>query len=100
MRHHAFLISLIAIALMAAGAARAEVSIEQLINDAGLTEGPVATRNLKGWRTPKKIVVRDMLGLAERLQAAYPETQFIGVDTSAAAAAQAAGADAMIGYLR
>jgi phosphoglycerate dehydrogenase-like enzyme len=101
MRRHALSISLIALILtaaMTAGAARAEVSIEQLINDAGLTAGPVATRDLKNWRTPRKIVVRDMLGLTERLQAAYPETQFIGVDSSAGAAAQAAGADAIIGY--
>ncbi len=100
MRCHAFLISLTAIAAVAAGAARAELSIEQLIDEAGLAEGPVAARDLDGWRAPKKIVVRDVLGLAERLQAAYPKTQIVGVDTSGAAAAQAAGADAIVGFCR
>ena len=100
MRRYAFLIALMAVAVVAAGAARAEVSIEQLIPEAQLAEGPVAARELKGWRTPKKIIVRDVLGLAERLQADYPETQIIGVDTSAGAAAQAAGADAIIGVLQ
>ena len=98
MRRYAFLITLMAVAVVAAGAVRAEVSIEQLLAEAQLAEGPVAARELKGWRTPKKIVVRDMLGLAERLQAEYPETQIIGVDTSAGAAAEAAGADAIVGF--
>ena len=98
MQRFAFLISLMAVTLVAAGAARAEISIEQLMADAELAEGSVAARELKGWRTPKKIVVRDVLGLAERLQADYPEMQILGVDTLAAAAAQAAGADAIIGF--
>ena len=100
MRRYAFLIGLMAVTVVAAGAARAEVTIEQLIADAQLAEGPVAARELKGWRTPKKIVVRDVRGLAERLQADYPGTQIIGVDSSAGAVAQAAGADAIIGFCR
>lgn len=98
MQRYAFLIGLMAVAVAAAGAARAEVTIEQLIANAQLAEGPVAARELKGWRTPKKIVVRDAFGLAERLQADYPAIQIIGVDASAGAVAQAAGADAIIGF--
>ena len=98
MRRYALHIGLMAVALVAAGAARAEVTIEQLIANAQLAEGPVAARELEGWRTPEKIVVRDVLGLVERLQAAHPETQIVGADSSAAAVAQAAGADAIIGF--
>ena len=98
MRRHIFVVSLVSIAAIAAVGARAEVLIEELIDEAGLVEGPVAARDLSGWRKPKKIVVRDALGIAQRLQAAYPETQIIGVGASAAATAQAAGADAVIGF--
>ena len=98
MRRPVFLICLVSIAAITASGARAEVSIEELIDEANLAEGPVAARDLKGWRMPEKMVVRDVLGIAQRLQAAYPETQIIGVSTLAAAATQAADADAVIGF--
>lgn len=98
MSRHSPVICLILIAAVAACSAQAEVSIEELIGEAGLEEGPVAARDFKGWRKPEKIVVRDALDIAERLQAAYPATKIIGVSTSAAAAAQAMGADAIIGF--
>jgi len=98
MRRQIFVVCLVSIAAMVASGVRAEVSIRELIDEAGLVEGPVAARDLKGWRKPEKMVVRDALGIAERLQAVYPETKIIGVGTSAAAAAEAAGADAVIGF--
>ncbi len=98
MRRYVIVVFLMALAVMVAGAVRAAVSIEQLINEAQLAEGPVAARELKGWRTPKKIVVRDVLGLVERLQSMFPETQIIGADTLDVAVAQAPGADAIVGF--
>jgi phosphoglycerate dehydrogenase-like enzyme len=98
MRCHAFLFGLVLLTAIAAVGAQAEVSIEDLVGEAGLDEGPVAARDFNGWRKPEKIVVRDALGIVERLQAAYPATQIIGVSTSAEAAAQATGTDAIIGF--
>ncbi len=94
MRRQIFLVCLVSMAAMVASGVRAEVSIRELIDEAGLVEGPVAARDLKGWRKPKKMVVRDVLGIAECLQAIHPETTIIGVGTSAAAVAAAAGAAA------
>jgi len=36
-------------------ARRAEISIEQLVQESGLKAGPVAGRVNQGWRTPRRI---------------------------------------------
>ena len=50
---------LLAIACCFAAPAVAEVDINELIADAGLREGPVAMRDMEGWRSPRKIVIVD-----------------------------------------
>ena len=76
---------------------RSEVAIDQLIEDAGLREGPVAARDFAGWREPGKIVVRGAPELLGELREQYPSITFIGANTTAEAVAEMPGADAVIG---
>jgi len=78
--------------------AAAEPTIDEVIEDAGLTEGPVAMRDRDNWRAPRKIVVRDGYGIVERLAAAFPALEVVGVRSAAEAASAAADADAVIGF--
>jgi len=88
------------IAAAAIAAVRADTSIDRLIEDAGLSEGPVASRDLPGWRAPQKLVVMDAGNLVESLRAEYPGVRFVAARTPADAAAEAGGADAIIGFCR
>jgi phosphoglycerate dehydrogenase-like enzyme len=76
----------------------ADVSINDLIEEADLNEGPVASRDLAGWRSPRKLVVRDAGGLVESLQAEFPGVSFVAAPTLPDAVAAAADADAIIGF--
>lgn len=84
--------------LIATLPAAAEPAIDDVIEDAGLTEGPVAMRDRDNWQVPRKIVVRDGYGIVERLTAAFPELQIVGATSAAEAAAAAVDADAVIGF--
>ena len=77
---------------------RAEVSIGSLIEDAGLREGPVASRDLPGYRTPQKLVVRDIADLVPSLQAEFPGVHFVAAPALSDAVAEAGDADAIIGF--
>ena len=77
---------------------RAEVSIDRLIDEAGLREGPVASRDLRGWRPPRKLIVRDVGGLVDMLQEEFPDVRFVAAPTPADARAEVSGADAVVGY--
>lgn len=85
-------------ALAAAVPVRAEVSIERLIEDAGLEEGPVASRDLPGWRPPQKLVVRDSGELVAALREEFPGVVFVAAPSAEVASAEASDADAIIGY--
>ena len=78
--------------------AGAEVSIDRLIDDAGLKEGPVASRDLKGWRPPQTLVIRDAGGLVASLQEEFPGVRFVAAPSAADAVAAAGDADAVVGY--
>ena len=86
------------IAVVAVVPVRADVAIDRLIEDAGLSEGPVPSRDLPGWGPPKKLVVRDAGDFVESLQAEFPGVRFIAAPTPADATAEAHDADAIIGY--
>lgn len=77
---------------------RAEVSIDRLIEEAGLREGPAASRDFRGWRPPQKLIVRDAGGLAEMLQEEFPNVRFVAAPTPADARAEAGDADAIVGF--
>ncbi len=78
--------------------ARAEVSIDRLIEDAGLQEGPVASRDLDGWRPPQKLVVRDAGELVAALREEFPGVTLVAAPSADVAATEAGDADAIIGY--
>lgn len=78
--------------------ARAEVSIERLIEEADLQEGPVASRDLAGWRSPQKLIVRGGEDLVAPLQAEFPGVRLVAAPSVAEALAEVGDADAIIGY--
>jgi len=78
--------------------ASAEVSIDELIEEAGLREGAVALRDFEGWQPPRKILVRGADGLVAALQAEFPDVQLVSVGTVEEMRPQAGDADAMVGF--
>lgn len=87
-----------AAAAAAVAPVRADISIDDLIEEAGLNEGPVASRDLKGWRPPQKLVVRDGGDLVKSLQAEFPGVRFVAAPSLSDAVAEAGDADAVLGY--
>jgi phosphoglycerate dehydrogenase-like enzyme len=76
-----------------------DVVTQALIRDLGLREAPRAQRDVPGWRKPERVLVR--AGSPERvafLQEVAPGVELVNVDSPAAAAAAARGADASIGF--
>jgi phosphoglycerate dehydrogenase-like enzyme len=82
----------------AVATSRADVSIDRLIEDAGLQEGPVASRDLDGWRPPQKLIVRDSGDLVAALREEFPGVTFIAAPSADVATAEVGDADAIIGY--
>jgi phosphoglycerate dehydrogenase-like enzyme len=76
----------------------AEISIEQLIIEAGLREGPIAVRDIPGWRSPQKILIRGNDELVAELQDANPDTAYVSVRSEREAMEQVANADAIVGF--
>ena len=88
-----------AVALASAVAsARAEVSIDRLIEEAGLRESPVASRDLQGWRPPQKLIIRDAGGLVAILQEEFPDVRFVAAPSADVARTEVGDADAIVGY--
>ncbi len=83
---------------MAVAPACAEVSIDSLIEEAGLREGPVASRDLEGWRPPQKLVIRDPGGVVATLQEEFPDVRFVAATSTDVARVEAEDADAIVGY--
>ena len=75
----------------------AELTIDQLVEEAGLSEGTIAARDLDGWNEPKKIVVRGP-ELAAEMQAQFPDVEFVAVGSVSQAISAAYGAHAIVGY--
>jgi len=77
----------------------ADSAIGNLIAEARVKEGPVAIRDMPGWETPGKILVRELApGLVDGLQQAFPDIEFVAVPSRVEAIRHAAGADAIIGF--
>src|SRR5262245_17205966 len=72
---------------------------ETLIRDLGLVVSPTASRDLPGWRAPRKVLVwartPDIVGV---LKSAAPNVEIVPVGSAEEAAAKAADADAIIGF--
>lgn len=88
----------LAACVLNAGPSYAQSTIDEIVADAGLTEGSFAMRDRSAWQKPQKIIVRDGYGLVERLSAAFPDLDIVGVDSASAAAREVRDADAVIGF--
>ena len=85
-----------AAALLLSLCANAELTIETLIEEAGLTEGDVPSREMPGWRVPQKIVVPD--GYVPLLENEFPDIEFVGASNAADAVDKVADADAILAW--
>jgi len=87
-----------ALLLFGTPVALAAVSIEDLIRDSGLAEGPVAMRDRPNWRGANKILIRPVAGEIESLRQAMPDTEFVVVRSTTEALGQVADVDAIVGF--
>ena len=87
----------IAIAMLTCGLANAQSDLEKLIEQTGIEAGPVAMRDVPGWRAPKKIVVYGGFDIDDDLQGIVPGIEFVNANSESHAIAEAADADAIIG---
>ncbi len=76
----------------------ADPAVQVLIDELGLRESPIASRDLEGWSPPKKIVVMPFRAdsLAD-LQMVAPGVEIVMVDSKEQAAIEAADAQAVVG---
>ncbi len=73
-------------------------AVQVLIEQIGLRESPIASRDLPGWSPPKKIVVRPFRpGQLDEFRAIAPGVEFVEVDSMEAAIKEAADAQAIVG---
>ena len=77
----------------------ADPAVQVLINELGLRESTIASRDLEGWSPPKKIVVRSFRAdsLAD-LQMVAPGVEIVMVDSKEQAIEEAADAQAVVGF--
>lgn len=89
-----------AVALILASTAAAQISIDELISQSGLSEGRVPARDIPGWRGARKIMIarvgEDDL---RALQELYPDTGFVRVsgEVGTSDIANASDVDAIVG---
>ncbi len=89
-------IAIAAALLLLCALASAELTIDALIKEAGLTEGDVPSRELPGWRAPQKIVVPE--SYVTMLEGEFPDIEFTGAGSAADAATKVSGADAVFAW--
>jgi phosphoglycerate dehydrogenase-like enzyme len=77
---------------------RAEISIDQLVQQARINEGDVAVRDLPRWNAARKILVNDDGYDLSQLSAANPGVEFIEVQSVAEAMKHASEVDAIVGF--
>jgi phosphoglycerate dehydrogenase-like enzyme/phosphoserine phosphatase len=76
-----------------------DADVARLMASLDLREAPQPVRERKGWRKPRRIVVRRFRADAvEWLQPVAPGVELVAADTDAQAAAEAVHADAIIGF--
>ena len=77
--------------------AYADISIEDLVRDSGITEGPVAMRDRPNWRGAHKILIWPLDDEIESLRQIMPDTEFVVVRSTTEALNDVADADAIVG---
>jgi len=90
---------LLALLLLAsASSTQAELTTEQLIRDAGLTEAPVAMRDLKSWSGARKVVLVYMPDdIVSNMRALLPGVEFVAGQSPEDVIDAMPGADALVG---
>ena len=91
-------LSVLLIGVAAGQWAHGQTSIEELIEQTGVGEGPVAARDFPGWRKPKKIVMWDMTGLYDEVKGKLPGIELVLARTESEMIANADGADAILAW--
>jgi len=77
----------------------ADPTVQVLINELGLRESELASRDIPGWSPAQKIVVRQgRPGALEEYQALAPEVDFVMVESVEQARIEAVDAQAVLGY--
>lgn len=76
----------------------AEAEIDRLVAQSGIEVGEVAMRDMPGWRTPRKIIIRNIGVPRDMIRAALPGVDVVFVQNEAEAFSNAAQADAIIGW--
>jgi len=98
MRNNKLLVPIVVISLGVSLVARADISIEQLVEQAQITEGSVAVRELPRWQGAMKIVIRDIGVDPGALAAILGDVKFVVVRSVSEALPHAGDADAIIGF--
>ena len=98
MNNKTLLALILAAALHAPNISHADVSIKTLIERSNLSEGPVAVRDLPRFEAARKVLIWDIgIGLGGIVDA-FPDIEFIVVQTLAEAMPHAATVDAIVGF--
>lgn len=86
-----------AVVLVSVSTVSAEIHIDELISEAGLTEGPTAIRDMPQWNGARRILYRRVDDELGTLQALLPDTEFVVARSEAEAIDKVADVDAIIG---
>lgn len=78
--------------------AQEDWSSDRFMAETGVREGPVAVRELPGWRANPVILVRDRRGEARALAAAFPDVSIVAVQGIADAMQHVRDADVIVGF--
>ena len=92
-----FLLTVFVSSLLSA-AALADSPIDALIEETGISPGPIAVRERPGWREPERIAIRAPADLVAELAAEFPQVDFVGVASSTEVIERVPDADAVIGF--
>ena len=84
--------------LLSAANALADISIDELVRDAGLREGAVAISESPRWQGARKVLLARLAAEeVDALRAQMPDTEFVVVASEADAVKEAGDADAILG---
>ena len=98
MKRLTVLLLIVAILFGVAASVRAEISIDQLIQQAGIEEGDVAVRDMPRWDGARKIMLRNTGFDMTNLFMKYQEIDFITVNSLSDAMEHVHDVDAIIGF--
>ncbi len=98
MRKNQLLVLIVVALLGVTEAARAEISIDQLVEQARIVEGDVAVRDLPRWTGARKILIRDIGLDLDDLISSLGDVEVIAVRSVSEAMQHASDVDAIIGF--